>query len=303
MKSLVTGGAGFIGSHLVDYLLEKGAEVTIVDNLSTGSGDNINTGARFIEDDINNENFSSYLQGCDFVFHVAALPRISPSFDQRFEHHVANIDGTLNVIEACMRQGVKKIVYSGSSAVYGQPEETPTPESCLIAPLNPYSLQKFTAEQYGLLIGRHIGLPFVSLRYFNPYGPRSYNPENEYSAYSSVIGIFQHRVANGEPLDVTGDGSQLRDFIHVRDLAHANVCAAMSETDFGIFNVGFGKARAVIEIANMLSSKINFIHPRAGEASITLADISLAREHLSWEPTIDVVDYLKEWLQNSLISE
>ena len=296
MKAVVTGGAGFIGSHLCDLLIEQGAKVTVIDNLSTGNEGNINTSVDFIRDDINSKKLDGYLNNQDYVFHVAALPRITPSFDNRFEHHIANTDGTLNVIEASHREGIKKIVFSGSSAVYGQPLLTPTDESSAIAPLNPYALQKYTAEQYGLLIGKHLSLPFISLRYFNPYGPRSYNPHNEYSAYSSVIGIFQNRVSNGMPPMITGDGSQVRDFIHVRDLAKANVCAATSDVDFGCFNIGYGEARSVLEIAKLLSTEIKFIAAREGEASITLADISKAKSFLNWAPTIDVFEYLEKWL-------
>jgi UDP-glucose 4-epimerase len=298
MNALVTGGAGFIGSHLTDYLLAQGAEVIVIDNLSTGNISNLNSDANFIEADLNTHNLDHLLNKIDFVFHTAALPRILPSFEERFDHHQANIDVTLKLLEASHRQNVKKIIYSGTSAVYGQPSITPTPESSLIAPLNPYALQKYTSEQYGLILGRHLSLPFISLRYFNPYGPRSYNPENQYSAYSSVIGIFQDRVINNKPLLITGDGSQTRDFIHVEDLAKANVCAAMSDVDFGCFNIGFGKTKSVIEIAKLLSSDISFVKKRLGEASITLADIGLAKSLLDWSPEIEVDNYLSTWLSN-----
>jgi UDP-glucose 4-epimerase len=295
MKALVTGGAGFIGSHLSDFLVDQGATVTVLDNLSTGNENNLNKKVDFIRDDINSKKIDNYIKNHDYVFHVAALPRITPSFEDRFEHHIANIDGTLNILEASHRQGIKKVIFSGSSAVYGQPLLTPTDESAVIAPLNPYALQKYTAEQYGLLIGRHLSLPFISLRYFNPYGPRSYNPENEYSAYSSVIGIFQHRVINNMNPIITGDGTQLRDFIHVHDLARANVCAALSNIEFDCFNVGYGEAYSVLEIAKILSSEVEFIDAREGEASITLSDISKAKKFLRWQPSINVIEYLKDW--------
>lgn len=295
MKALVTGGAGFIGSHLSDFLVDQGATVTVLDNLSTGNENNLNKKVDFIRDDINSKKIDNYIKNHDYVFHVAALPRITPSFEDRFEHHIANIDGTLNILEASHRQGIKKVIFSGSSAVYGQPLLTPTDESAVIAPLNPYALQKYTAEQYGLLIGRHLSLPFISLRYFNPYGPRSYNPENEYSAYSSVIGIFQHRVINNMNPIITGDGTQLRDFIHVHDLARANVCAALSNIEFDCFNVGYGEAYSVLEIAKILSSEVEFIDAREGEASITLSDISKAKKFLKWHPSINVIEYLKDW--------
>ena len=295
MKALVTGGAGFIGSHLSDFLVDQGSTVTVLDNLSTGNENNLNKKVDFIRDDINSKKIDNYIKNHDYVFHVAALPRITPSFEDRFEHHIANIDGTLNILEASHRQGIKKVIFSGSSAVYGQPLLTPTDESAVIAPLNPYALQKYTAEQYGLLIGRHLSLPFISLRYFNPYGPRSYNPENEYSAYSSVIGIFQHRVINNMNPIITGDGTQLRDFIHVHDLARANVCAALSNIEFDCFNVGYGEAYSVLEIAKILSSEVEFIDAREGEASITLSDISKAKKFLRWQPSINVIEYLKDW--------
>lgn len=297
MKAFVTGGAGFIGSHICDYLVDQGASVTVIDNLSTGNESNLNKAVNFINADINSKNLINYMKNSEYVFHVAALPRITPSFEERFEHHIANVDGTLNIIEAAYLNNTKKIIFSGSSAVYGQPEATPTNELSAIAPLNPYALQKYTAEQYGLLIGRHISMPFISLRYFNPYGPRSYNPENEYSAYSSVIGIFQYRVLNNMNPMVTGDGSQLRDFIHVEDLAKANVIAALSNVDFDCFNIGYGEAYSVLEIANLLSSEIEFIDPRDGEASITLADISKAKKLLNWKPSINVIQYLKDWIK------
>jgi UDP-glucose 4-epimerase len=296
MKAFVTGGAGFIGSHLCDYLINQGAEVTVLDNLSTGNENNLNKNVDFIHDDINSNRLDNYIENHEYIFHVAALPRITPSFDERFEHHISNIDGTLNIVEAGYRKSIKKIIFSGSSAVYGQPLITPTDEQTPIAPLNPYALQKYTAEQYGLLIGRHLSLPFISLRYFNPYGPRSYNPDNEYSAYSSVIGIFQHRVHKGLKPMITGDGTQLRDFIHVNDLAKANVCAALSDVEFGCFNIGYGNAYSVIEIANLLSSEIEFIDAREGEASITLADISKAKKLLNWQPSVNVINYIKDWV-------
>lgn len=300
MKAFVTGGAGFIGSHLTDYLVDQGAQVTLLDNLSTGNESNINNSVDFINDDINSNNLSKYIKDHDYIFHVAALPRITPSFDERFEHHIANIDGTLNIIEAAYSANIKKVIFSGSSAVYGQPKNTPTDEAAPIAPLNPYALQKYTAEQYGILIGRHISMPFISLRYFNPYGPRSYNPENEYSAYSSVIGIFQYRVINNLKPLITGDGKQLRDFIHVKDLAIANVKAAVSNIEYDIFNIGYGQAYSVLEIAKLLSEEIEFIPAREGEASITLADISKAKTLLNWRPSINVIGYLKEWMSQEI---
>jgi UDP-glucose 4-epimerase len=299
MKCIVTGGAGFIGSHLVDYLLEEGAEVKIIDDLSTGNEDNINASAEFICEDLNSIDLKEQFKSYDYVFHLAALPRIQPSFEFPMEHHIANIDVTLKILEAAKETGIKKVVYSGSSSIYGNPEGIPTSENEKVNNLNPYSLQKYTSEQYGLLLGKNWDLPFISLRYFNPYGPRSYNPKNKFSAYSSVIGIFQDDILNKKKLKITGDGSQARDFIYVKDLAVANVKAALSDVKFDCFNVGYGQAHTINEIAEMFNVPYEYIDLRKGEAEITLANIDKIRTLLDWEPSIKVSDYISEWT-NSL---
>ena len=295
MKSVVTGGAGFIGSHIVDHLLELGSEVTVVDNLSTGNLANLNKNAHLIEQSIETVNLKKIFQDQDFIFHTAALPRIQPSFVSPEDHDIANIQNTVKVVRAAKEENVKKIIFSGSSAVYGNPINTPTSENEPVNCLNPYALQKYTAEQYGLLLGRFWSQAFVSLRYFNPYGPRSFNEKNPDNAYSSVIGIFQNQFENNSKLTITGDGSQLRDFIYVGDLAKANIEIAESNIDYGIYNVGFGKAISVLEVAKQISDSYEFIPERSGEAEITLADNNKLKNQTNWIPSLEVSDYIANW--------
>lgn len=302
MKCLVTGGAGFIGSHVVNALIKKGADVSVIDNLSTGQIDNLNKDCDFIRADLadcSDAKLLKYLQGNDFIFHLAALPRIGPSFERPFEHHRANIDVTIRLLEKSAQVGTKKIVFSGSSAVYGDPSIVPTTENAKIQPLNPYALQKYTAEQYGLLLGKKSGVDFISLRYMNPYGANSFNPKNPDNAYSSVIGIFEHRIKNGLPLEVTSDGSQRRDFVDVRDVALANIAAALSDVKYGTFNVGTGLTYSIIEVAHMFGGRIKFLPARLGEATITQADISEIKSQIGWLPRFKIEDYINSIKQNN----
>lgn len=295
MISLVTGGAGFVGSHLTDNLIENGSKVIVIDNLSTGEEQNINKNADFIEGSLEEINLKKIFQKVDYIFHAAALPRIQPSFDRPEEHDVANVQNTLKVLNAAKSNNVKKIIYSGSSSVYGNPSEIPTSENAKANPLNPYSLQKYTAEQYGLLLGKKWDIPFLSLRYFNPYGERSFNKKNPLNAYSSVIGIFQNNFLNKEPLKITGDGSQQRDFIHVKDISRASILLALSDEKHNFFNIGFGKAYSVLDIAKQISSDYHFISSRPGEATITLSNNTKLYSCIDWKPEIKVMEYIKTW--------
>lgn len=298
MKVLITGAAGFIGSNLLDYLIEHTDwQITGIDNLSTGSAENIAAHK-------NNKRFTFLKQDCtdikslkefDKVFHLAALPRIQPSFEYINEHIVANLINGVHLIEVMIKENhYPRFVYSGSSAIYGTPENIPTNEDEPISCLSPYAFQKYEVEKYLELIATRYPLNYVTLRYFNPYGPRSFNPANKFNAYSSVVGIFLHRKKNGEELLVTGDGKQKRDFIHVYDLAKANHMAAIHPEKLNTaFNIGNGSTLSVLDLARMISDKYRFIAKREGEAEITFADITKARKVLKWEPGFKLEDYIK----------
>lgn len=294
MKAIVTGGCGFIGSHVVDLLIAKGLDVTVVDNLSTGRRENGNPNAHYVLQDVAAIS-QDLLHQQDYVFHLAALPRIQPSFDAPQEHEIANVMTTIELLTKLKGSPrLKKLVVSSSSAIYGNPTALPTPETCPIAPLSPYALQKYATEQYALLLGLRYGIPVIALRYFNAYGPRSFNPANPQNAYSSVIGIFAQQAKGTGMLTITGDGSQTRDFVHVRDIARANLLAAYSAIKNEAYNVGTGHSYSILEIAQSFEANITFIPPRKGEALTTWADISSIRRDLQWSPKITMKEGLLE---------
>jgi UDP-glucose 4-epimerase len=293
-RCFVTGGAGFIGSHLVDLLISEGNAVTVFDNLSAGNPKNIHPKASFVEGDIlDSAALDKSMKGMDYVFHLAALPRIQPSFEDPELHDRINVLGSLRVFEAARKVGVKKLVYSCSSACYGTPDIVPTPETAMISCLNPYALQKYTAEQYLIMLGNRFGVPVISLRYFNAYGPRSFNEKDRFNAYSSVIGIFKRQKDSGQPLTITGAGLQRRDFVHVFDIARANFLAAQSEVVGEIFNIGCGEATTILDIARTIGGPSTFIPDRKGEALITQADISKASKVLGWRPQLSLAQGLQ----------
>jgi UDP-glucose 4-epimerase len=298
---LITGVAGFIGSNLLDYLLKHTDwSITGIDNLSTGSKANIahvsDARFRFVQGDVRS---ITSLKEYNIVFHLAALPRIQPSFELVTEHIAENLLVGVHLIEIMIRENYyPRLVYSGSSAIYGTPTLIPTPEHERVDCLSPYAFQKFEVERYLELLSTRYPLDYVTLRYFNPYGPRSFNPANKFNAYSSVVGIYLNRHKNGEPLLVTGDGSQRRDFIHVADLAKANYLAAIHPERLNTaFNIGYGATVSVLDLAKMISSDIQFIAKREGEAEITFADNTKARTILKWEPGVPITEYLKSELQ------
>lgn len=301
-RVLITGVAGFIGSNLLDFLIKKTDwQIDGIDNLTTGSKANI-------EHVIGNPRFTFYendlvtiqsLKKYKYVFHLAALPRIQPSFELINEHITHNVLRAGHLIEIMIRENYfPRIIYSGSSAIYGTPSLIPTPEEEKIDCLSPYAFQKYEVEKYLELLSTRFPIDYVTLRYFNPYGPRSFNPANPFNAYSSVVGIFLNRRKNNQPLLVTGDGSQQRDFIHVADLAKANYLAAVHEGKLNTaFNIGFGSTMSVLELAKLISPDFSFIPKREGEAEITFADNSKARRVLGWEPEHQLDSYLKGELQ------
>ena len=292
-RCIVTGGAGFIASHLVDLLVREGHQVVIIDNLSTGRPENINLGAEFHQVDIRDVTAMAPLfRECDWVFHGAAWPRIQPSFDDPVTHESINVIGTINCLMAARDHGVSRFLYFGSSAVYGTPDEIPTTENAAIRCYNPYALQKYNGEQYALILGERWGVPAISMRMFNVYGSRSYNEGRPNSAYSPVIGIFHSQRVKGVPLTITGSGQQSRDFVHVYDVARAFLMAAESDVSGEIFNIGRGESYSINTIADLMSQNKSYISERPNEAAITHADISKIRKMVGWHPKISLSEGL-----------
>lgn len=292
-KCIVTGGAGFIGSNLVDKLVERGDEVIIIDNLSTGREENINSKANFVKEDIRNlEKIEGLFEGVDYVFHLAALARVQPSIENPMLYHDVNVNGTLNILEASRRAGVKKYVFSASSSAYGNQKEMPLREDMKANPLSPYALHKYIGENYAKLYNEIYGLPTVSLRYFNIYGDR----QPLEGAYCLVMGIFARQRLEGKPMTITGDGENRRDFTSVIDAVRANIMAAESEKvgKGEVINIGRGKNYSVNDLAKMIGGPTKNIEPRI-EPKETLADNTLAKELLGWEPSVELSDWIEKY--------
>lgn len=301
-KVLITGVSGFIGSNLLDYLIDKTDwHIKGHDNLSTGNIENIKSHLNhqrftFVEGDVFElDSLKEYA----IVFHLAALPRIQPSFELISEHIKSNVLLAAHLIEIMIRENhYPRFVYSGSSAIYGTPEKIPTPETEKIDCLSPYAFQKYEVEKYLEIISTRYPLDYIALRYFNPYGPRSYNDKNPFNAYSSVVGIFLNKAKKGEKMLVTGDGMQQRDFIHVNDLAKANYLAGIHPHKLNTaFNIGQGSTMSVLDLAKTIGTPFEFIEKREGEAEITHADNNKAKEILGWVPEGNLEAYLKDELK------
>jgi len=294
-KIIVTGGAGFIGSHLVDALIKKGHDVLVLDNLSTGKREYINPQAKFFEVDLRDFNkIRPLFDDVDFVFHEAALPRIPLSIEKPKETNDINIGGTINVLVAAKEAGVKKFIYASSSSALGGNAKLPMRENDVCQPLNPYALQKYVGELYCKIFSDIYKLPTVSLRYFNVYGPR----QPREGSYVPVIGIFLTQKKQGKPLTITGDGEQTRDFTEISDVVRANILA-MESNKVGrgeVINIGAGKNYSINEIAKMIGGEITSIPLPPGEMRDTLADISRAKELLGWEPRVSLEEGIKKLL-------
>ncbi len=300
MKSLVTGGAGFIGSHLTDRLLSMGHEVIVVDNFSNGRPQNLahhsgNKKLTVHKADIADFNLiEPFFKGVDWVFHVAALADIVPSIENPMDYHRSNVDGTASVLEASRRNNVKRLVYSASSSCYGIPDSYPTPETSPIRPQYPYALTKNLGEQMVMHWGQVYKLPVVSLRYFNVYGPRSRTS----GTYGAVFGVFLAQKLKNRPFTVVGDGSQTRDFTFVSDVVEACVAAAQSDFRNEIFNVGSGRPVSVNRLVELLGGEVVYVPKRPGEPDCTHADVSKIRKALNWNAKVSIEEGVKILLEN-----
>ena len=302
-KCLVVGGAGFIGSNLVDRLIDDGHEVIIIDDLSTGKEENINKKAIWNDMDIGMKTTPPYMEiimkDVDVVFHLAAKARVQPSIQDPISFNDTNVTGLLNVLESCRKVGVKRFVYSSSSSVYGDVEQLPTTEEASINPKSPYALQKLIGEQYCKLYSHLYGMETVCLRYFNVYGERQLLE----GAYCLVMGIFAQQRLNGEPMTINGDGEQRRDFTYVGDVVEANIKSGFSKIKWSgdVFNIGNGDNRSVNQLADMIGGDRVNVDPVI-EPKETLADNGKARFILDWKPTTKIEDWVKKW-KKSLFSK
>lgn len=288
MRALVTGGCGFIGSHLVERLASDGHEVVVLDNLATGRRENLALAPREARvtvaqlDVADHEAILPRFEDIDVVFHLAGLADIVPSIARPLEYHRVNVDGTVSVLEAARATGVPRIVYAASSSCYGIPDLYPTPESAPIRPQYPYAWTKWVGEQAVLHWGAVYGISVVSLRLFNVYGPRSRTS----GAYGAVFGVFLAQRANRAPLTIVGDGTQTRDFVFVSDVAEAFILAAASEVRQEVFNVGSGAPRSVKRLAELIGGPVTHLPTRPGEPDVTHADIAKIRQRLGWAPKV-----------------
>ncbi|OHA62129.1 MAG: hypothetical protein A2556_03130 [Candidatus Vogelbacteria bacterium RIFOXYD2_FULL_44_9] len=293
-KVIVTGGAGFIGSNLTDKLIEKGYEVHILDNLSGGRREHVNPQAILHEVDITDyDTIRPLFDGAEYVFHLAALPRVQYSIEYPRETNKANVVGTLKVLVSAKEAGVKKVIYSASSSVYGDQPVMPLVETMPANPKSPYGLQKHIGELYCRVFSEVYGLPTVCLRYFNVYGPR----QSDEGDYALVIAKFLKQKKAGQPLTITGDGNQTRDFTSVHDIVRANILAMEKETPHGeVINAGAGRNFTVNDVAKFVGGEIVYLPARL-EPQASLADNTKAREILGWIPEVKLEDGIAELKQ------
>ena len=302
MRILVTGGAGFIGSHLVDRLIKENHKVIVIDNLTTGKEENINPQAEFHNLDIYDfEKIKPLFEKIDFVFHLAAISQILVSIKDPVETSKVNILGTINVFKAAIEAKVKRVIFASSSSVYGNQEKLPLKENMRPNPVNPYALQKLVGEQFAKLFTKLYGIPIISLRYFNVYGPRI----NINSDYSSVIGKFLKQKAEGKPLTIFGNGEQTRDFCYIDDVVDATIKAIKSKKlkGGGVINIGSGKSYSINYLADLIGGKRKYLAPREGDVKHTQADIALAKKLFTWQPKVSFEEGLrrvKEWFKKKI---
>jgi len=296
--AIVTGGAGFIGSHLVDALLAENIAVRVIDNYSTGRPENLAHVAGQVElieaDFAKPGSWQKLFQDTDWVFHLGALADIVPSIQRPTDYFQANVDGTFNVLEAAKNAGVKRFVYAASSSCYGIPDKYPTSEAAEISPQYPYALTKRLGEELVMHWAQLYNLPAIALRLFNVYGPRSRTS----GTYGAVLGVFLAQKLANKPFTVVGDGTQTRDFTYVTDVANAFLTAAQSSVCEEIFNVGSGETVSVNRLVELLGGEVTYIPKRPGEPDCTFADITKIRRELKWQPKVDIKQGVDNVLAN-----
>jgi UDP-glucose 4-epimerase len=304
---LVTGGAGFIGSHIATRLVELGHPVVVLDNFSTGKRENLAAVAddvRIVEGDVRDAaKVAEVARGCEVVFHEAAIVSVPYSVEHPEESHDVNIVGTMNVLQAARKAGARRVVFASSAAIYGEEPTLPKVETMRPEPMSPYGVEKITSEHYLATWSKLFGVESVALRYFNVFGPR----QDPSSPYSGVISIFVDRVLSGRPVTFLGDGEQTRDFVYVANVVDANILAATRPGGSGrAYNVACGHRTTLLELADMIGRAAGkpveraFAPPRAGDIRHSVADIGRARAELGYEPKVDVetglrhlVDYVR----------
>jgi UDP-glucose 4-epimerase len=298
MKAIVTGGAGFIGSHIVDLLLKENIDVTVLDNFSTGRPENLDhvrEQIKLVECDLSVKgDWIQHFDNAVWVFHLAALADIVPSIQQPEAYFRANVDGTFNVLQAAKAAEVKRFIYIASSSCYGIPDKYPTPENAEIRPQYPYALAKRMGEELVMHWAQVYNFPALSLRFFNVYGPRSRTS----GTYGAVFGVFLGQKLAGKPFTVVGDGEQTRDFTYVTDIAQAILVSAKSDRVGQIYNVGSGATVSVNRLVELLVGDKVHIPKRPGEPDSTFADISKIQSELGWEPQVPIEDGVAEILKH-----
>lgn len=291
-KVIVTGGAGFIGSHLSEALLKEGYEVVVVDNLYGGKKERVPEGAKlFVQDIKETDALIDIFKGAEAVFHLAAIPRVPFSIEHPMETNNANITGTLSVLIAANKAGVKRVIYAASSSAYGDQDVLPLKESFQAKPIHPYGVQKYVGELYSKVFSNVYNLETVCLRFFNVYGPH----QDPSGPYAGVIVKFLELKKSGKPMIIVGDGKQTRDFTHVSDVVRALISAMNSEKvgSGEVINIGGGRNIDILKLAEIIGGEKEFV-PARPEAKDSLADISLAKELIDWEPKMSVEDGIED---------